>query len=92
MKNFTLMILCAGFGSRMLNLTRSTPKPLLKYKNKVVIVTSSRAEYGLLANLIKLLNRSKKFHLELVVIGQHLSKKYGMTVNQFFKSKIGSSG
>ena len=31
----------------------------LKYKNKVVIVTSSRAEYGLLANLIKLLNRSK---------------------------------
>ena len=35
MKNFTLMILCAGFGSRMLNLTRSKPKPLLKYKNKV---------------------------------------------------------
>jgi len=34
MKNFTLMILCAGFGSRMLNLTRSNPKPLLKYKNK----------------------------------------------------------
>ena len=37
MKNFTLMILCAGFGSRMLNLTRSTPKPLLKYKNKVLL-------------------------------------------------------
>ena len=37
MKNFTLMILCAGFGSRMLNLTRSTPKPLLKYKNKSII-------------------------------------------------------
>jgi len=37
MKNFTLMILCAGFGSRMLNLTRSKPKPLLKYKNKVLL-------------------------------------------------------
>ena len=37
MKNFTLMILCAGFGSRMLNLTRSTPKPLLKYKKKVLL-------------------------------------------------------
>ena len=37
MNNFTLMILCAGFGSRMLNLTRSTPKPLLKYKNKVLL-------------------------------------------------------
>ena len=37
MNNFTLIILCAGFGSRMLNLTRSTPKPLLKYKNKVLL-------------------------------------------------------
>ena len=37
MKNFTVMILCAGFGTRMLNLTRSTPKPLLKYKNKVLL-------------------------------------------------------
>ncbi len=37
MKNFTLMILCAGFGSRMRNLTRSTPKPLLKYKNKILL-------------------------------------------------------
>ena len=37
MKNFTLMILCAGFGSRMLNLTRNTPKPLLKYKNRILL-------------------------------------------------------
>ncbi len=37
MKNFTLMILCAGFGSRMLNLTRNTPKPLLRYKNKILL-------------------------------------------------------
>ena len=37
MQNFTLMILCAGFGSRMLNLTRNKPKPLLKYKNKILL-------------------------------------------------------
>ncbi len=37
MKNFTLMILCAGFGKRMLNLTRNKPKPLLKYKNKILL-------------------------------------------------------
>ncbi len=37
MKKFTLMILCAGFGSRMRNLTRDTPKPLLKYKNKILL-------------------------------------------------------
>ena len=37
MKNFTLLILCAGFGSRMLNLTIDKPKPLLKYKNKILL-------------------------------------------------------
>ena len=37
MKNFALMILCAGFGSRMLNLTHNTPKPLLKYKNQILL-------------------------------------------------------
>ena len=37
MHNFTLMILCAGFGSRMQNLTRNKPKPLLKYKNKILL-------------------------------------------------------
>jgi len=60
----------------------------LKYKNKIVIITSSRAEYGLLANLINLFDQNNKFDLELVVIGQHLSKKYGMTLDQFFKNKI----
>lgn len=59
-----------------------------KYKSNIVIVTSSRAEYGLLANLINLFENKNKFNFELVVIGQHLSKKYGMTINHFFKKKI----
>ena len=33
MVNFSLLILCAGFGKRMLELTLEKPKPLLKYKN-----------------------------------------------------------
>ena len=33
MKNLSLLILCAGFGKRMLNLTRDNPKPLLKINN-----------------------------------------------------------
>ena len=54
----------------------------LNYKKKIVIVTSTRAEYGLLSNLINLFSRNNKFNFELVVVGQHLSKKYGMTINQ----------
>jgi GDP/UDP-N,N'-diacetylbacillosamine 2-epimerase (hydrolysing) len=59
-----------------------------KYKSNIAIVTSSRAEYGLLANLINLFENKNKFNFELVVIGQHLSKKYGMTIDHFFKKKI----
>jgi len=48
-------------------------------KKKIIIVTGSRADYGILKNLIIYLNKSKKFHLSLVVTGQHLSKNYGKT-------------
>ena len=37
MSNLSLLILCAGFGKRMLNLTSNTPKPLLKFKNKILL-------------------------------------------------------
>ncbi len=37
MFDFTLLILCAGYGKRMLDLTVDTPKPLLKIKNKTLL-------------------------------------------------------
>jgi len=37
MNKLPLLILCAGFGSRMLNLTKDTPKPLLKFHNKTLL-------------------------------------------------------
>ena len=58
-------------------------------KKKIIIVTGSRADYGILKNLIICLNKSKKFRLSLVVTGQHLSKNYGntskMVINDFAK-------
>jgi len=37
MNKFNLMILAAGYGKRMKNLTESTPKPLLKINNKELL-------------------------------------------------------
>ncbi|MDI3323043.1 UDP-N-acetylglucosamine 2-epimerase [Pontibacterium granulatum] len=47
---------------------------------KVCVFTSTRAEYGLLYWLIKAIDESHDFELQLVVTGTHLSHEYGYTV------------
>ena len=59
-------------------------------KKTIYIVTGSRADYGLLKNLITKINKSNKFELTLIVTGQHLSKKYGNTYKEI-KSDFGKS-
>ncbi|MDC1124530.1 UDP-N-acetylglucosamine 2-epimerase [Pelagibacteraceae bacterium] len=58
-----------------------------KFK-KICIVTGSRAEYGLLKNLLLLIKKEKLFKLQLVVTGSHLSKKYGLTVKDITKDRF----
>ncbi len=51
---------------------------------KIAIVTATRAEYGLLAPVIKELRKyeNSKFRAELIVTGTHLCDKYGMTIKE----------
>tara|TARA_B100001248_G_C27397534_1_gene466742 strand:- start:1298 stop:2461 length:1164 start_codon:yes stop_codon:yes gene_type:complete len=61
-------------------------------KRKICIVTGSRAEYGLLRSIIKLVDKSPQLELQLVVTGMHLSSEFGFTVKEilddnFFISK-----
>jgi len=49
---------------------------------KVSITTGTRSEYGLLYPIIKKISQNKKLKLYLIVAGMHLSKKYGMTINE----------
>ena len=46
-----------------------------KYKKKLCAVTSGRADYGLLKNLLKKINTSKIINFHLSVTGTHLSLK-----------------
>ena len=48
---------------------------------KICVITGSRAEYGLLRKLIKILDVSELFQLQLIVTGSHLSKKFE-TINE----------
>lgn len=47
---------------------------------KIAIITSTRAEYGLLFPLIKALTMDEFFQVQVIVTGTHLLDKYGKTI------------
>ena len=51
----------------------------------ISVFTSTRAEYGLLYNLIKRINEADDLKLDLIVSGTHLSHKYGHTIDEIYK-------
>ena len=51
-------------------------------KRKIAVTTGTRAEYGLLRQVLDEIKISKKLELLLIVTGSHFSKKHGMTVNE----------
>ena len=59
-------------------------------KKKICFISSSRADFGIMRNLIRSVKNQKKFVVSLVLTGSHLSKKFGFTkneVNKYFKGK-----
>ena len=53
-------------------------------KYKIAVITGSRAEYGLLRPVIKKIDQSKFFELQLIVTGTHLSPEFGQTENEIY--------
>lgn len=54
-------------------------------KKKICVVTSSRADYGLLCWVMKEIERSPILELIPIVTGMHLSKRYGYTINEILE-------
>ena len=63
----------------------------MKHKNKkkrLCVITTTRAEFGLLKNLILKFNKSKSIKVDLIVSGTHLIKKFGDTFSEIEQDKI----
>lgn len=51
-------------------------------KRKVCVISGSRAEYGLLRNVMQEVEKRPSLALQLIVTGMHLAPQYGMTVKE----------
>lgn len=49
---------------------------------KICVVTGTRAEYGLLSNLLNLIKTDHQLELQILVTGMHLSPEFGHTYKQ----------
>lgn len=57
-------------------------------KKKILVIGSSRATFGYKKELLKILQKSKKFDLYFVVTGMHLSKEHGFSVDEIKNNNI----
>ena len=51
-------------------------------KRKICVVTGTRAEYGLLSRLMRMIKESNNTQLQVVATNMHLSPKYGNTYKE----------
>ncbi len=52
---------------------------------KICFISGSRADYGLLSQLMLLVKNEKSFKYQLILTGSHLSKKHGYTYKEVLK-------
>lgn len=57
-------------------------------KRKILYVTGTRADYGLMHETLKLLNNDENFQLDIVATGMHLMEEFGYSVNEIKKDNF----
>lgn len=56
------------------------------FNKKIIFVTSTRADFGKLKSLIKILKKQKFFEIYIIVTGMHLISKFGNTYREVEKT------
>ena len=59
-----------------------------KKKKTFCVVTGSRADFGIIHNMLIKLNLDKKINLKIIVTGSHLLKSYGMTKSEIMENNL----
>ena len=57
---------------------------MAKYK-KITYITGTRSEYGLMRSTLRAIHTHPCMELSLIVVGMHLSREYGYTINEVRK-------
>jgi len=57
-------------------------------KKKILVITSSRADFGILSNLIKIIDNDSSLNLQLIVTGSHLNKYKNSSLKEITEQKI----
>ena len=52
---------------------------------KVLYISGTRADYGLMQSTLRAIDKSSKLELEIVATGMHLMKEFGTTINEIKK-------
>ena len=60
----------------------------MKKIRKICVISGSRAEYGLLHNLLIKLKKKKNIKLQIVITGMHLSTEFGLTYREIVEDKF----
>jgi len=54
-------------------------------KRKILYITGTRADYGLMQSVLREIEKRPKLELELIVTGMHTMPEFGMTINEIKK-------
>ncbi len=88
MKNFSLMILAAGYGKRMKHLTKEVPKPLLKINDRELL--SYNIEFFLNIGCNKIVINTHYLHNEIKIF---VEKKFSNNnINLIFEPELLNTG
>lgn len=59
-------------------------------KKKVLYITGSRADYGLMLSVLNSIHQSSQLSLHVIITGMHVMQEFGMTANEISKSEFQS--